>query len=304
MFVDGFVPRNSREIAHWMFDPKFSAFWMRPWDSADARRNFRHNAAAGEPARTRLDGRGHDHRHAGGSPWFRRRGRRNRWKDVCDRREPCYLRIRQDEWLSSRASRASADTWLFLSVNGIGPRLGGIECESRKSGMKAAAREHLRPFCLRGACGPLLAIYYAPAAEASPSGDMLFVPPFAEEMNRCRAMVALQARALSRSASERWCSIPTARATAPAIFPRPRGNRGATISSAASSGCAATRNGCHVLWGVRLGAVMAADLAAQDSGIGDCFSGNRSPGQEPLHPVSAHQDRRRDAEPRRYQDHR
>jgi hypothetical protein len=27
-------------------------------------------------------------------------------------------------------------------------------------------------------------------------------------------------------------------------------------------------NGCHVLWGIRLGAVMAADLAAQDSGIG------------------------------------
>ena len=66
-----------------------------------------------------------------------------------------------------------------------------------KARMKAAAREHRRPFCLRGANGPLMAIYYAPGVAPSPAGDLLFVPPFAEEMNRCRAMVALQARALS-----------------------------------------------------------------------------------------------------------
>src|ERR1700686_1346504 len=64
--------------------------------------------------------------------------------------------------------------------------------------MKAPAGGHIRPFYLLGARGPLLAIYYAPVTEPSPVGDVLLAPPFAEEMNRCRAMVAIQARAFSR----------------------------------------------------------------------------------------------------------
>ena len=47
-----------------MFGPKFSAFWMKPWDLADARRNLPTQRCCWGAARTRLDGRGHDHRHA------------------------------------------------------------------------------------------------------------------------------------------------------------------------------------------------------------------------------------------------
>ena len=54
-----------------------------------------------------------------------------------------------------------------------------------------------RPLLLPGAQGPLCAWYYSPAPGLAPRGDVLVLPAFAEEMNRCRAMVALQARAWS-----------------------------------------------------------------------------------------------------------
>lgn len=133
--------------------------------------------------------------------------------------------------------------------------------------MKAAAREHIHPFYLRGAKGPLLAIYYAPSVETSAVGDILFVPPFAEEMNRCRAMVALQARALSR------IGIGTL-----LLDPYGAGDSGGDFSEASwelwrddltygIDWLRSRANGCHVLWGIRLGAVMAAELAIRDSAI-------------------------------------
>ena len=54
-----------------------------------------------------------------------------------------------------------------------------------------------QPLLLAGASGPLCALYFAPAAGSPPLGDVLVVPPFAEEMHRCRAMVAMQARSLA-----------------------------------------------------------------------------------------------------------
>ena len=52
-------------------------------------------------------------------------------------------------------------------------------------------------FMLEGSRGRLCALYFAPHGDAAARGDLLVVPPFAEEMNRCRAMVALQARSLA-----------------------------------------------------------------------------------------------------------
>jgi exosortase A-associated hydrolase 1/exosortase A-associated hydrolase 2 len=134
--------------------------------------------------------------------------------------------------------------------------------------MKAAVREHIHPFYLHGAKGPLLAIYYAPGVETNPLGDILLAPPFAEEMNRCRAMVAIQARAFSRM------GIGTL-----VLDPYGTGDSGGDFSDGSwelwrddlKCGIEWLRsraNGCQVLWGIRLGAVMAAELASQDSGIG------------------------------------
>lgn len=45
-----------------------------------------------------------------------------------------------------------------------------------------------------GQRGALFIVYHAPAPESEDRGDLIFVPPFAEEMNRSRSIVAHQAR--------------------------------------------------------------------------------------------------------------
>lgn len=125
----------------------------------------------------------------------------------------------------------------------------------------------LHPFRLHGSSGPLLAIYYPPLAERHPLGDVLLVPPFAEEMNRCRAMVSMQARAFSR------LGIGTL-----VLDPSGTGDSGGDFCDASwelwrddlKLGVEWLRrnaNGCKTLWGIRLGAIMASELAVQDSGI-------------------------------------
>ena len=45
--------------------------------------------------------------------------------------------------------------------------------------------------------GDLFALYHPP--RRAPQGGVVYIPPFAEEMNRSRRMAALQARALAES---------------------------------------------------------------------------------------------------------
>ncbi len=56
----------------------------------------------------------------------------------------------------------------------------------------------MEPFFLEGCAGRLFAIYRAPAPGAAQRGDVLFLPPFAEEMNRSRRMTTLMAERLAQ----------------------------------------------------------------------------------------------------------
>ena len=56
----------------------------------------------------------------------------------------------------------------------------------------------LDPFFLDTPDGPIFAVYHRPADLTSTRGNILCVPPFNEEMNRCRSMVALQAQTFAR----------------------------------------------------------------------------------------------------------
>ncbi len=60
----------------------------------------------------------------------------------------------------------------------------------------ADSRE-MTPFFLAGAEGPLYCIHHPVPRGTTARGALLFVPPFAEEMNRSRRMIALQARRLA-----------------------------------------------------------------------------------------------------------
>ncbi|NEX22541.1 hydrolase 2, exosortase A system-associated [Thiorhodococcus mannitoliphagus] len=51
---------------------------------------------------------------------------------------------------------------------------------------------------INGASGRLFYVFHPPSAQP-PLGAVLFVPPFAEEMNKARRMVALQARRLAQT---------------------------------------------------------------------------------------------------------
>lgn len=53
------------------------------------------------------------------------------------------------------------------------------------------------PFTIEGSAGRLFALYRPPAAGRAHAGDVLFVPPFAEEMNRSRRMATVLAARLA-----------------------------------------------------------------------------------------------------------
>lgn len=133
--------------------------------------------------------------------------------------------------------------------------------------MSVPAVGALRPFLLQGARGALFAAYVPPAPGTTPRGDVLYCPPFAEEMNRCRAMVSLQARALSEAGVGTLILDPHGTGESAGEFSDGtwegwRGDLEAGIRWLRQSA-----HGCVALWGARLGALMAAELAVRDPTI-------------------------------------
>ena len=55
----------------------------------------------------------------------------------------------------------------------------------------------MTPLFIDGRAGPLFILYHEPAPEARPRGALILVPPFAEELNRSRHMLAKAARRLA-----------------------------------------------------------------------------------------------------------
>jgi exosortase A-associated hydrolase 2 len=56
------------------------------------------------------------------------------------------------------------------------------------------AKGDIKPVFLDGSVGKLFAVYHPPSDIARSRGALVYVPPFAEEMNRSRRMAALQAQ--------------------------------------------------------------------------------------------------------------
>ncbi len=125
----------------------------------------------------------------------------------------------------------------------------------------------LRAFLLEGRGGARLALYYAPQGAPHPLGDVLFAPSFGEEMNRCRAMVATQARELARIGIGTLVLDPYGTGDSAGEFSEATWEQWRDDLRAGMAWLRAHGNGCRALWGVRLGALMASELAAADGGI-------------------------------------
>lgn len=133
--------------------------------------------------------------------------------------------------------------------------------------MRAWTPGHIHPFWLHGSRGLLLAIYYPPVAAPHPLGNVLLAPPFAEEMNRCRAMVSMQARAFSRLGIGTLLLDPYGTGDSAGDFADSSWELWCNDLKRGIEWLRRSANGCRTLWGIRLGAIAASELAVQDSGI-------------------------------------
>lgn len=133
--------------------------------------------------------------------------------------------------------------------------------------MSDPAATPLRPFYLDGGAGALFAIYYAPLVRPHPLGDVLVLQSFGEELNRCRAMISMQARALARLGVgtlvlDAYGTGDSAGNSSDGTWELWRDDMRRGVDWLRRAG-----HGCRTLWGIRLGAIMAAELAAHDEGI-------------------------------------
>lgn len=123
------------------------------------------------------------------------------------------------------------------------------------------------PLFIAGSVPDLPAFYFPPAAQHPPQGDILFVPSFAEEMNRCRAMVCMQAQALADQGHGVLVMDLFGTGDAPGEFEQADLDAWMADLAAGVRWLREHGQGCRTVWGVRLGALLAALLARQVEGI-------------------------------------
>lgn len=125
-----------------------------------------------------------------------------------------------------------------------------------------------QPLVLTGQRGWLCGLYYAPATGTTAVGDVLVVPAFAEEMNRCRAMVSMQARALAAQGIGTLVLDPSGTGDSAGEFVDATWAQWRADLQQGIDWLQAHGHGCRALLGIRLGAILAAELAAANPGIG------------------------------------
>lgn len=134
--------------------------------------------------------------------------------------------------------------------------------------MKSAETDsRLRAVAIQGDRGPLLGVYRPPATTATAQGDVLVIPAFAEEMNRCRSMVSMQAQALAELGLGTLVLDPHGTGDSPGDFDEGSWESWRADLQLGVDWLRQHGHGCRALWGVRLGALMATQMAIDDPGI-------------------------------------
>ena len=122
------------------------------------------------------------------------------------------------------------------------------------------------PVFLEGPAGPIFAIYHPPAAGIRTRGAFIYVPPFAEEMNRSRRMAALQARALASRGTAVLLLDLFGTGDSGGEFRDGRLSLWLGDISAAADWLNAKGHATIGLWGLRFGALLAVATAAREPG--------------------------------------
>ena len=124
-----------------------------------------------------------------------------------------------------------------------------------------------KPVLIMGALGPLMGMYHPPSLPNPHLGDMLVVQAFAEELNRCRSMVTLQAKALNALGMGVLVLDPHGSGDSAGEFEEATWDGWQKDLQLGVAWLRSQGQGCRMLLGVRLGGLMAAELAVADPGI-------------------------------------
>lgn len=119
------------------------------------------------------------------------------------------------------------------------------------------------PFFLPAAAGQRLCVYHAPPPGQKPHAAVLYVPPFGEEMNKTRRMAALQARAFARAGVAVLLIDPYGCGDSSGDFVDARWDIWKDDLRLAHAWLAGRAAVPVMLWGLRLGALLALDYAQQ-----------------------------------------
>jgi len=118
------------------------------------------------------------------------------------------------------------------------------------------------PFFLHSDAGALFAVHHRPAAGRAVRGQVLCVAPFNEEMNRCRSMVTLQAEAWARQGFGTLLVDLHGTGDSAGDHADARWARWKADIALALQWLAEQPGAHRVLWGIRLGALLATEIHA------------------------------------------
>jgi exosortase A-associated hydrolase 2 len=125
---------------------------------------------------------------------------------------------------------------------------------------------NIQPFYLDSPRGPLYCIYLSPAA-GPPLGGVLYFHPFAEEMHKSRRMVALQARALAAQGFAVLQIDLTGCGDSAGDFGDASWGAWRSDANLALAWLQERVHSPVTLWGLRIGAMLAVEVAAEHAEI-------------------------------------
>lgn len=123
--------------------------------------------------------------------------------------------------------------------------------------MASPKRAPIKPLFLEGPAGPIFAVYHAPPARLARGFSLLYLPPFAEEMNCSRRVVALQARRLAEIGVGVLLLDPYGTGDSGGDFREADWEIWLGDANAATAWLRSHTGGEIGLWGLRLGALLA-----------------------------------------------